>query len=145
MSLSILQEDLLGMVDYLHCLERVTSDTIGLIGFSLGARFALELSTENAKDINPVVVFYGNSNLDYSSSQAAYLGHFAEDDKYTALSGIKKLEKNLNAAGRPFTYYIYQGTGHWFFEKDQTSAYDEQAALLAWDRTLEFLDQHMKA
>jgi carboxymethylenebutenolidase len=62
-----------------------------------------------------------------------------------ALSGIKKLEKNMNAAGRPFTSHIYQGTGHWFFEKDQANAYDEQAARLAWDRTIDFLNQHMKA
>jgi carboxymethylenebutenolidase len=137
--------DLLGMVDYLHHLEVVTSNTIGIIGFSLGARFALELSAEHVKPINPVVVFYGNSNIDYSSSQAAYLGHFAEEDEYTALSGIKKLEKNLKTAGRPFTYNIYPGTGHWFFEKDQTSSYDEQAALLAWGRTIAFLEQHMKA
>jgi carboxymethylenebutenolidase len=137
--------DLLGMVDYLHRLDRVTSNTVGIIGFSLGARLALELSTEHSKGISPVVVFYGNSNVDYSSSQAAYLGHFAENDKYVALSGIKRLEKNMNAAGRPFTFHIYQGTGHWFFEKDQANAYNEQAAQLAWDRTVDFLNQHMKA
>ena len=136
--------DLLDVIDYMHTLDTVTSNTIGIIGFSLGARFALELSTENSKGINPVVVFYGNSIIDYSSSQAAYLGHFAESDDYVALSGLKKLEKKMKAAGRPYISYIYEGTGHWFFENDQVNAYNEQAAQLAWDRTIGFLNQQMK-
>jgi carboxymethylenebutenolidase len=49
--------DLLGMVDYLHRLDRVTSNTVGIIGFSLGARFALELSTEHSKDINSCLLW----------------------------------------------------------------------------------------
>jgi carboxymethylenebutenolidase len=137
--------ELLEMIDSMHSMERITSHTIGLVGFSLGARFALELSVEYSKEIYPVIVFYGNSNVDYSGSQAAYLGHFAEKDEYVALSGLKKLEKNMKVAGRPFTAHIYKGTGHWFFEKDRVDAYDEQAAQLAWERTIDFLDQHLKA
>jgi carboxymethylenebutenolidase len=136
--------DLLTMIDCFHRLDAVTSTTIGIIGFSLGARFALELSTEASKKIHPVVVFYGNSNVDYSSSQAAYLGHFAENDEYVALSGVKKLEKNMQAAGRSFTDYVYKGTGHWFFEKDQPMAFNEPAAQLAWERTVDFLNLHLK-
>jgi carboxymethylenebutenolidase len=32
------------------------------------------------------------------------------------------------------------GTGHWFFEPDRSDAYNEEAATLAWDRTLAFLE-----
>jgi len=136
--------ELLDVIDYLHRSEFVTSRTIGIVGFSLGARFALELSTEKSKSIDPVVIFYGTSGVDYSSSQAAYLGHFAEQDDWVALSGVKKLEKSLRAAGRSFTAYIYEGTGHWFFENDQKEAFDKRAAELAWKRTVDFLKQQMK-
>lgn len=136
--------DLLGMIDDLHCLDHVTSKTIGLIGFSMGARFALELSTEKTKAINPVVVFYGTSGVDYSSSQAAYLGHFAEWDEWVAASGVKKLEKKLHTADRPASFHTYEGTGHWFFEKDRKDAYVPRAAELAWKRTLDFLKLHLK-
>lgn len=136
--------DLLGAIDYLHCLDSVTSKTTGLIGFSLGARFALELSTENTKDIHPVVLFYGTSIVDYSCSQAAYLGHFAEQDEWVAMSGVKKLEKKLHAANRPVSFHTYEGTGHWFFEKDQKEAYVPRAAELAWTRTVDFLKLHLK-
>lgn len=136
--------DLLSVVDYLHSLAAVTSKTIGVIGFSLGARFALELSTEETKRIDPVVTFYGTSHVDYSSSQANYLGHFAEQDEWVAMSGVKKLEKTLRAAKRPVTFHIYEGTAHWFFEKDRKNAYNAQAAQLAWTRTVDFLKLHLK-
>jgi carboxymethylenebutenolidase len=136
--------DLLGVIDYLHSLEAVTSKTIGIIGFSLGARFALELSTERTKRIDPVVTFYGTSNVDYSSSQANYLGHFAEKDEWVAISGVKKLEKILRAANRPVTFHVYEGTTHWFFEKDRKEAYNAQSAQLAWKRTVDFLELHLK-
>jgi len=136
--------DLLDAIDYLHRLDAVTGRTVGMIGFSLGARFALELSTEKTKDIHPVVVFYGTSIVDYSCSQAAYLGHFAEQDAWVAGSGVKKLERKLRAANRPVSFHTYEGTGHWFFEKDQKEAYVSQAAGLAWTRTVDFLKLHLK-
>ncbi len=78
-------------------MEAVTDKTISVIGFSLGARLALELSVAKPELIHKVVAFYGNSGLDYSPAKAAYLGHFAETDPYVSASGVKKLEKSLRA------------------------------------------------
>ena len=115
--------DLLSTVDELHHLETVTSKSIGVMGFSIGARFALELSAEKPEAIGAVAAFYGTSNVDYSTSTAAYLGHFAEKDEWVAASGVKKLERTLKSAGRPVNFYTYPGTGHWFFEEDRLDAY----------------------
>jgi carboxymethylenebutenolidase len=128
--------------EYLSALETTTDKNLGVIGFSLGARFALELSVAKPEIIRAVVAFYGNNNLDYSPAQAAYLGHFAEDDDWVAASGVKKLEKSLRAAGRPMIFHTYPGTGHWFFEQDRSDAYNAPAAQLAWKRTIEFLKTH---
>lgn len=119
------------------------SKPIGVLGFSMGARFALELSAEKTKEISAVVSFYGASNVDYASSNAAYLGHFAEKDEWLAASGVKKLERTLKTAGRPVSFYTYPGTGHWFFEADRPDAYAESSAQLAWERTLDFLHHHL--
>lgn len=126
-------------IEYLQSLEAVTSTTLGVIGFSLGAYFALGLSRERPKDVGAVVLFYGTGPRDYASAQAAYLGHFAEADRFESPSDVKRLEEQLRAAHRPVTFYTYPGTGHWFFEKDRADAYHQKAADLAWQRTVAFL------
>jgi carboxymethylenebutenolidase len=134
-------EEIIAAAEALSSMEAVTEKAISVIGFSLGARFVLELSVAKPELIHKVVAFYGNSGLDYSPAKAAYLGHFAETDPYGSASGVKKLEKSLRAAGRPFTFHTYPGTGHWFFEQDRSEAYNAPAAQLAWERTLEFLQK----
>ena len=121
--------------------ERVGQAERGLavIGFSLGAYYALDLAAAAPEHIRSVVIFYGTGGGDCSNSRAAYLGHFAEKDEFEPQSNIDNLEESLRRAGRPVTFYRYSGTGHWFFEPDRSQAYNQAAASLAWDRTLAFL------
>ena len=121
--------------------ERAGQDSSGLavIGFSLGACYALDLAAANPEYIQSVVIFYGTGGDDFSSSRAAYLGHFAENDEFEPPATVDELEESLRRAGRPVTFYHYSGAGHWFFEPDRPQAYDQTAASLAWDRTLAFL------
>jgi len=121
--------------------ERVGQADRGLavIGFSLGAYYALDLAAADPEHIRSVVIFYGTGGGDYSDSRAAYLGHFAEKDEFEPQSNVDNLEESLRRAGRPVTFYRYSGTGHWFFEADRSQAYNQAAASLAWDRTLAFL------
>ena len=112
---------------------------LAVIGFSLGAYYALDLSVTAPEHIRSVVIFYGTGGNDFTNSKAAYLGHFADQDVFEPQSNIDSLEESLKRAGRPVTFYRYSGTGHWFFEPDRTQAYNQTAASLAWDRTLAFL------
>lgn len=115
---------------------------LAVIGFSLGAYYALDISAAEPELIRSVVVFYGTGGgIDFSRARAAYLGHFAENDPYEPLPGVAELEAEIRQAGRPVTFYTYPGAGHWFFEPDRPDAYNEAAAKLAWERTLEFLQR----
>jgi carboxymethylenebutenolidase len=114
---------------------------LAVVGFSLGAYFALELSDTDPERVRTVVVFYGTRPGDYRRSRAAYLGHFAENDPFEPASEVDGLEASLRHAGRPVSFHRYAGTGHWFFEPDRLQAYDPAAASLAWERTLGFLGQ----
>lgn len=116
-----------------------TGRGLAVIGFSLGANYALDLAAGDSEHLHSVVIFYGTNVGDFSSSKAAYLGHFAENDEFEPQSDVDDLEESLRRAGRPVTFYRYPGTGHWFFEPDRTQAYDQAAASLAWERTLAFL------
>jgi carboxymethylenebutenolidase len=120
-----------------------TASGLGVIGFSMGGYWSLWLAQHKPELIKTVVLFYGTDggSGDYQQSKAAYLGHFAELDPYESSSGIHTLENNLQVASRPVTFYTYPGTSHWFFENDRPDAYQPQAAQLAWDRTIAFLDK----
>ena len=112
---------------------------LAVIGLSLGAYMALDLSETHPEHVRSVVVFYGTGPTEFSRSRAAYLGHFAESDEFEPKSSVDELEEALRRAGRPVTFHHYAGTGHWFFEPDRAQVYNPAAANLAWDRTLAFL------
>ncbi len=128
---------------FLHAKAAPSDRGQAVIGFSLGAFFALALATEAPEYIRSVVLFYGTEGTmgsDFSNSRADYLGHFAENDEYEPQSNVDLLAESLGRAGRPLTFYSYPKTGHWFFEPNVTQAYNPAAASLAWERTLAFLN-----
>ena len=132
-------------VEYLRAQPSVRGHDIGVIGFSLGAYWALWRADQKFSAIRATVVFYGTRHGDYTETPSAFLGHFAEHDDWVATSSVKKLEKTLRKAGKEVAFYVYPGTRHWFFEQDRLDAYDAQAAKLAWERTVEFLRHHLYA
>lgn len=114
-------------------------DGIAVIGFSLGAYYALHLAATAAEFVHAVVIFYGNGVDEHGGSRARYLGHFAQNDPYEPQANVDHLENALRRAGRPVTFHRYAGASHWFFEPDRADAYRVDAAELAWNRTLAFL------
>ncbi len=131
--------DISDAVEFLSGLDAMTRPELGVIGFSLGAYYALGLSVDDPQRVRAVVLFYGTGEGDFAKSRAAYLGHFALTDEYEPESFVQSVEQAIRAAGRPVTFYIYENTGHWFFEQDRAEAYQPAAAQLAWQRTLDFL------
>lgn len=117
---------------------------VALIGFSLGGAYALDASVELADEIAAVVIFYDTyPGLDYSRAQAAYLCHYAQDDSFVPAEKVAQMGRELRAADKLATFCIYPGTRHWFFEANRPDAYNAQAAALAWERTLAFLNAEL--
>jgi carboxymethylenebutenolidase len=126
-------------VEQLRGLPAVSGAQIGVIGFSLGAYWALHLSQVRPDDVSAVVTIYGTDDGDYRTARAAYMGHFAEDDDFEPLEAVRALEAKIRAAGREVTFHIYPGTGHWFVEPNRPGVYNAAAAERVWERTLDFL------
>ncbi len=73
---------------------------------------------------------------------AQLLIHFADvDERINA--AWPAYESALQAAGARFEAHLYPGTQHGF-HNDTTPRYDEAAAKLAWQRTLDFLARQLK-
>lgn len=115
-----------------------SEEGLAVIGFSLGAAYALDLAAAEPERIAKVVLYYGVGPADHSKARAAYLGHFAEEDPYEAPEYVAQLEDELEEADRPVTFYTYAGAKHWFCEPDRPE-YEEEEARLAWERTVAFL------
>jgi carboxymethylenebutenolidase len=134
--------EIMAGLDALQAIPQLKGHRIGSVGFSYGAYWGLWLAEEKPDTLAATVFFYGTRNGEYPNTRSAFLGHFAETDTYVAASGVKRLEKNLKAAGKDVYFYTYPGTGHWFFENDR-EAYNPGAAELAWRRTLGFLQRSL--
>ncbi|RMG77016.1 MAG: dienelactone hydrolase family protein, partial [Chloroflexi bacterium] len=69
------------------------------------------------------------------------LGHFAENDKWGVTEKkVQKLREKLENQSCTVIFHTYPGTEHWFFEADQPY-YNHEAASIAWQRTLDFLEK----
>ena len=137
------QARLLHALDTLRAHPAVAGDAMGVLGCSLGAAQAMDLSAGRPEQIAAVALFYGVGEADFAAARCVYLGHFAEHDDFDSLEAAHEMEAAMQAAGRDITFYAYPGTKHWFFEADRPDAYDADAAQLAWDRTMSFLNSHL--
>jgi carboxymethylenebutenolidase len=115
---------------------------VGVLGFSMGASWALWLASRVPDLVGATVVFYGSQNIDMAPARSPFLGHFAETDAFVDDDELTLLEADLRLLDKDVTFHRYPGAGHWFFESDRP-AYDEAAAALAWDRTIGFLRDHL--
>jgi carboxymethylenebutenolidase len=136
---TIVVKETTGAVEYLRSHQSVSGNRIGVLGFSLGGYWALGLAGLKPDDIAAVVVFYGTRMMNYAKTRAAFLGHFAEDDKWASVKRVHQLEEKMRSAGKEVAFPIYLGTKHWFFEEDRPEAYNAEAAEQAWQRSIEFL------
>ena len=120
------------------------SGKLGVVGFCYGGGVAHMLSTR-MPDLAAAVPFYGNSPAaeDAARVKAPLLVHFAAvDERINA--AWPTYEAALKAANVRFTAHTYAGTQHGF-NNDTTPRFDAAAAKLAWDRTLAFFAQTLKA
>lgn len=133
-------------VDFLATHPAATAEGVGVVGFSLGGHLGLALSDPKARGdrVRAAVTFYGlNPGVDYPRSQTAYLGHFAEQDEFWPPSVVREEEAKIRDARRDVEFHFYEGTRHGFCESDRTE-YDRDAAEVAWDRTVAFLDRRLR-
>jgi carboxymethylenebutenolidase len=94
--------------------------------------------------IKAAVPFYGRQPAaeDVPKIKAPLLLHYAELDTRVN-EGWPAYEEALKKAGVTYTAHIYPKANHGF-HNDTTPRYDEAAAKLAWDRTLEFFNKTLK-
>ncbi len=116
---------------------------VGVVGFCYGGGVANFLATQ-LPDLAAAVPFYGAQPPaeDVAKIKAALLIHYAgNDDRINA--GWPAYEAALKAAGVKYEAFIYPGVQHGF-NNDTTPRFDVAAAKLAWSRTIDFFNAHLR-
>ncbi len=136
------REDFVAAAAFLKARPECTGK-IGVVGFCYGGGMANMLATR-LPDLGAAVPFYGNQPAaeDVAKIKAPLLIHYAENDARIN-AGWPAYEAALKAANVPYTMHQYPGTQHGF-NNDTTPRYDEAAAKLAWSRTIEFFNKHLR-
>ena len=136
------REDFVAAYAFLKGLPDCTGK-VGAVGFCYGGGIANFLATR-LPDLAASVPFYGNqaSAEDAPKIKSPLLIHYAENDQRIN-AGWPAYEAALKAANVPYTMHMYPGTQHGF-NNDTTPRYDEAAAKLAWQRTIEFFNKYLR-
>lgn len=141
-------QDVRGAVQYL---KSSGSAKAGVTGFCMGGALTL-LSAVHVPEADASVAWYGFPPLEYidaSKIKAPLMGHYAIDDVPFPIAKVDELEKKLRDAKVNFEFHRYKAK-HAFANEEADSknlamlGYNREAAELAWKRTIEFFDKHLK-
>jgi carboxymethylenebutenolidase len=139
--------DLKAALAFLQSRPEVRKDRIGVIGWCMGGRYAMELATQEP-GLGAVVAYYGAPPTDAAAIariKAPVLGNFGAEDKGPSPEQVKAFEGAMKQAGKTVDVKIYEGAGHAFANVNNPwKGYREAAAKDAWSRTVAFLNQHLK-
>ena len=136
-----MREDFVAAANWLKSRPDCTGK-LGAVGFCFGGGIANMLAVR-LPDLAAAVPFYGQppAVADVPKIKAAVLVHHGEMD--TRLAGTwPAYDAALTAAGVTHQGYIYPGAQHGF-HNDTTPRYDEAAAKLAWQRTLDWFKKYL--
>jgi carboxymethylenebutenolidase len=116
---------------------------IGVVGFCFGGGVANKLAVR-LPDLGAAVAFYGRqpSAEDAAKIKVPLLLQYAGLDTRVN-AGWPAYEAALKANHVNYTEYTYDGVNHGF-HNDTTPRYDEAAAKLAWQRTLDFFNKYLR-
>ena len=130
-----LRTDMLNSAKWLKA-HKLSSGKLGTTGFCWGGGTTNYLAVMMGPDVKAAAPFYGAAPAATAvpDIKAQLVIHYAENDERID-SMWPEYEKALKAANVKYEQYTYPGTQHGF-HNNSTPRYKEDAAKLAWERTI---------
>jgi carboxymethylenebutenolidase len=138
-----MQEDFLASANWLKSRPE-SSGKLGAVGFCFGGNIVNRLAVRLGSELAAAVPFYGGqpNAEDTAKIKAPLLAHYGELDTRIT-SGWPAFDEALKKAGVTHEGYIYPKANHGF-HNDTTPRYDESAAKLAWQRTIDWFNKYLR-
>jgi carboxymethylenebutenolidase len=122
----------------------LSSGKVGCTGFCWGGAMTNQVAV-NSSDLDAAVPYYGRqpSADDVAKIKAPVMAHYAGNDEGIN-AGIPAFEEALKKNNKEYQIFIYEGASHAFNNDSNPERYNEQAAKLAWGRTIAFFKEKLK-
>lgn len=136
-----LTQDIRGAVQYL----KQSSPKVAVIGFCMGGVLSV-LAAVHIPETDAVSSWYGvppEEAGDTRTIKVPLQGHFGLQDEFFPPAKVDALEARLKEGGVDYEFHKYNARHA--FGNETGASYDPEATRLAWQRTLDFLKQHMKS
>lgn len=135
-------------VKYLASLPNVNAEKIASLGWCFGGAQSLQLAL-NSQDhpLSATIIYYGRlitDNATLAKIKWPVLGIFGDQDSSIPVETVKEFESALNSNNIPNEIYIFKGVGH-AFANPSGDNYAPTETKDAWDKTLSFLDKHLRS
>jgi len=129
-------------VDYLKTHPQTTGK-VGCMGFCWGGGMTNQVAV-NSADLIAGVPFYGRQPAvdDVPKIKASLLLHYAGNDERIN-AGIPAFEEALKKSSVDYKIFVYAGASHAFYNDANASRYNEEAAQLAFKRTIAFFKEKL--
>lgn len=122
------------------------ADRIASLGWCFGGRQSVELAI-SGETLDATVVYYGGGMATTTERLAPIdwpvLGIFGAEDQAIPIETVEAFERSLDELGVENEIYIYPGVGHAFANPSGMN-YAPEATMDAWQKTLTFLDRHLR-
>jgi carboxymethylenebutenolidase len=122
----------------------LSTGKVGCTGFCWGGGMTNQVAV-NEPTLDAAVPYYGRQPApeDVPKIKAPIMAHYAgNDDRIN--QGIPAFEEALKKAGKEYQIFMYEGAGHAFNNDSNPERYNEQAAKLAWGRTIGFFKEKLR-
>ncbi len=115
------------------------ADKVAISGFCFGGTWSWRAGA--ARKWAAQVNFYGSNVFDFNdlTPQAPTIFHVGDMDNQITMPKIDA----IRAKHADMDLHIYSGAVHAFENPDQTASYKKDAAELAWQRSIAFMDRHV--
>lgn len=132
-------QDIRGAVQHL----KASGPKVAVMGYCMGGALTV-LAAIHSPELDAAVCWYGVPPAeagDVRTIRSPFQGHFAEQDEHFPMDQVNSLEQRLQEGN--VTYEFYRYPAKHAFANETGPNYNPDAKQQAWQRSLNFLAQHL--